>query len=170
MITPFKGSFPITQKFGANASTYGPGGHKGVDYGTPTGTPIIAIADGAVAKQPFQGNGFGNYVTLSFGSYVCYYGHLSRFAKTGKVKQGTVIGYTGSTGWSTGPHLHLEVYKNRTLLNPDILLKSLGDDMYKGKSAKHWYDQYTHKVAVSKAWRARFDNLYARLKKLLVIK
>lgn len=144
---PFNGDFPVTQGFGVNPKTYGPGGHRGIDYGTPTNTQIIAVADGVVAKPAPQPNGFGTYITLSFGEYICYYGHLLKVRKTGAVKQGEVIGWTDSTGWSTGPHLHFEVYQNRKLINPDKLLKEL--DMYKGKNAEQWYKEgnYWHQVA-----------------------
>lgn len=123
---PFRGNFPVTQPFGANPAVYGPGGHRGIDYGTPTGTPIIAVSSGVVKNMPFQSGGFGIYLTLSFGEYICYYGHLRSVVKTGAVKQGEVIGYTNNTGWSSGPHLHFEVYNNRRLINPETLLKSLG--------------------------------------------
>lgn len=128
-LLPFKGNYPITQKFGVNPATYGTGGHRGIDYGTPNNTPIIAIADGVVKKMPFQSNGFGTHLTLSFGNYIVYYGHLDRVTRTGAVKKGWTIGYTDNTGWSTGPHLHLETYENRKLINPQLLLNKLGDEM-----------------------------------------
>jgi len=86
--------------------------HKGVDYAAPTGTPIRATADGVVTFAGVQG-GYGNVVFLRHhGSYSTVYGHLSRFApqlRNGmRVKQGDTIGYVGSTGWATGPHLHYE--------------------------------------------------------------
>jgi len=86
--------------------------HKGVDYAASTGTPIRAAADGTVG---FAGNsgGYGNQVVLNhWSNYSTAYAHMSRFApgirKGSKVSQGQVIGYVGSTGWSTGPHLHYE--------------------------------------------------------------
>ncbi len=86
--------------------------HKGVDYAATTGTPIRAAADGTV---DFAGNsgGYGNQVVLKhWSSYSTAYAHMSRFApgirKGSKISQGQVIGYVGSTGWSTGPHLHYE--------------------------------------------------------------
>lgn len=86
--------------------------HKGVDYAAPTGTPVRATADGVVTFAGGQG-GYGNVVFLRHhGSYSTVYGHLSRFAagvKSGtRVSQGETIGYVGSTGWATGPHLHYE--------------------------------------------------------------
>lgn len=86
--------------------------HKGVDYAAPTGTPIYAAGD---AKVEFRGvkNGFGNAVILQHGGqYSTVYGHMSRFApglSAGqRVRQGQLIGFVGSTGLATGPHLHYE--------------------------------------------------------------
>ena len=88
-------------------------GHKGVDYAARTGTPIHATADGVVE---FIGrmNGYGNTIVLKHHSqYTTLYAHQSKFAqnlkKGQKVQQGDLIGYVGSTGWSTGPHLHYEL-------------------------------------------------------------
>lgn len=128
MRKPFSGSYPVSQPFGANPGVYGPGGHRGIDYALPGNTPLIAVHEGTVKNMGYQHNGFGNHLTLSFGPYVCYYGHLARVAKTGKVKEGEVIGYSDNTGWSTGNHLHFEVYANRTLINPNELLNQ-GDEM-----------------------------------------
>ena len=97
--------------------------HHGVDYAAPTGTEVHTIGDGVVVKKAFQANGGGNYVTIKHNSvYTTTYMHLSKFAKgiqPGKrVKQGDVIGYVGSTGLATGPHLDFRVYKNGTPINP----------------------------------------------------
>lgn len=96
--------------------------HRGVDFGAPTGTPIYAAGDGTVAFVGTKG-GYGNYVRLKHnGQYDSAYAHMSRFA-TGiapgrKVKQGQIIGYVGSTGMSTGPHLHYEILANNEQVNP----------------------------------------------------
>ncbi|HUH39925.1 MAG TPA: peptidoglycan DD-metalloendopeptidase family protein [Castellaniella sp.] len=87
-------------------------GHKGVDYAAPSGTPIHATADGQVQFIGRQ-NGYGNVIILkNHGKYSTLYAHQSRFAKGLKkgdhVQQGQLIGYVGSTGWATGPHLHYE--------------------------------------------------------------
>ena len=87
-------------------------GHNGVDYSAPTGTPIHATADGVVEFIGSQ-NGYGNTIVLKHGNSIStYYAHQSRFAegikKGDRVEQGQLIGYVGSTGWSTGPHLHYE--------------------------------------------------------------
>ena len=95
--------------------------HKGIDYAAPTGTPIWAAGDGRVQFAGRRG-GYGNAVVIDHGRGVTtLYGHLSRFGKAAhggrKVRQGELIGYVGSTGASTGPHLHYEyrikgVHKN----------------------------------------------------------
>jgi murein DD-endopeptidase MepM/ murein hydrolase activator NlpD len=97
-------------------------GHKGVDYAAPTGTPIHATADGTVAFIGQQ-TGYGNVIILkNFGKYSTLYGHQSRFAKGLKkgdhVQQGQLIGYVGSTGWATGPHLHYEFRIDNTPVDP----------------------------------------------------
>lgn len=86
--------------------------HKGVDYAAPTGTPVRATADGIVNRIGWQ-NGYGNAIELRHhGAYTTLYAHLSRFAPSvtqgERVRQGETIGYVGSTGWATGPHLHYE--------------------------------------------------------------
>ena len=96
--------------------------HKGIDFAAGKGTPIYAAGDGIVERASRFGN-FGNYIRLRHNSdYATAYGHLSRYAKgihPGKrVKQGQVIGYVGSTGRSTGPHLHYEVLYNGKQVNP----------------------------------------------------
>ncbi|MDR2037080.1 MAG: peptidoglycan DD-metalloendopeptidase family protein [Bacteroidales bacterium] len=97
--------------------------HHGVDYAAPTGTPVYTIGDGTVTKKAFQKNGGGNYITIKHNSvYSTTYMHLSKFAKGinvgSRIKQGDVIGYVGSTGLSTGPHLDFRVYKNGQPINP----------------------------------------------------
>lgn len=96
--------------------------HMAIDYAAPAGTPIVASADGIVAYADWKG-GYGIDVEINHeGSYRTLYAHLSRIAKGIKngveVKQGQVIGYVGSTGISTGPHLHFAMYRNGSPLNP----------------------------------------------------
>ena len=97
--------------------------HHGVDYAAPVGTPVKTIGDGVVVTKAFDAKGGGNYVKIKHNSvYTTTYMHLSRFG-TGiqngaHVKQGTVIGYVGSTGLSTGPHLDFRVHKNGQPINP----------------------------------------------------
>ena len=97
--------------------------HHGVDYAAPTGTPVKTIGDGVVVAKAFDEKGGGNYVKIKHNSvYTTTYMHLSRFGtgiQTGAhVKQGSVIGYVGSTGLSTGPHLDFRVHKNGQPINP----------------------------------------------------
>jgi murein DD-endopeptidase MepM/ murein hydrolase activator NlpD len=94
--------------------------HKGIDYGAPMGSPIIAAMDGVVTFAGFHG-GHGNYVQIkSGGNMGTGYAHMSRIiAKAGqRVRAGQLIGYVGSTGLSTGPHLHFEVFQNNVAVNP----------------------------------------------------
>ena len=96
--------------------------HLGVDYGAPRGTPIVATADGKVIHASRKG-GYGKTIILRHGqNYRTLYAHLSRYAKgvrKGKwVKKGQVIGYVGSTGLSTGPHLHYEIHVDGKARNP----------------------------------------------------
>jgi murein DD-endopeptidase MepM/ murein hydrolase activator NlpD len=96
--------------------------HTGIDYAAPTGTPVMSIGDGVVTQRAYTRGG-GNQVKIRHNStYTTAYLHLSRFAKglsVGKrVRQGEVIGYVGSTGLSTGPHLDFRVWKNGSPINP----------------------------------------------------
>lgn len=96
--------------------------HKGVDFAAPSGTPIYAAGGGRVVAAGRNG-GYGNYIRVRHsGEYSTAYAHLSRFAKGVKagqrVRQGQVIGYVGTTGRSTGPHLHYEVLRNDQQVNP----------------------------------------------------
>ena len=96
--------------------------HTGVDYAAPTGTPVVSIGDGVVTMKQYKGGG-GHTVKIKHNStYTTAYLHLSKYAKglaVGKhVKQGEVIGYVGSSGSSTGPHLDFRVWKNGTPIDP----------------------------------------------------
>jgi murein DD-endopeptidase MepM/ murein hydrolase activator NlpD len=94
--------------------------HKGIDWAAPHGTPIRASMDGTVALAGRNG-GYGNFVKLAHaGGLASGYGHMSRIAvRPGtRVTKGQVIGYVGSTGMSTGPHLHYELWKNGAPVNP----------------------------------------------------
>ena len=113
--------------------------HKGTDFAAPMGTPIMASGDGVIKKAGWCGGG-GNCVKIKHNStYQTVYAHMSKFArgiKSGvRVKQGQTIGYVGSTGKSTGPHLHYEVIVNGKKVNSQKLKLPSGK-ILKGKQRK----------------------------------
>ena len=96
--------------------------HRGLDFAAPTGTPVFAAGDGIIEKAGWNGS-YGKYIRIKHtGIYKTAYAHLSGIhnnVKIGKrVLQGKIIGYVGTTGRSTGPHLHYEVIKNNIQVNP----------------------------------------------------
>lgn len=94
--------------------------HTGIDFGAPHGAPIYAATDGVVASAGRAG-GCGNAVKINHGGNIATrYCHMSRIAARAgqRVRQGQIIGYVGSTGLSTGPHLHYELYRNGSVINP----------------------------------------------------
>ncbi len=96
--------------------------HKGVDFAAPTGTPIFAAGDGVIDYLGRNGS-YGNFVRIRHANgYSTAYAHASRFGKGlrrgSKVKQGQIVAYVGTTGRSTGPHLHFEITKSGSLVNP----------------------------------------------------
>jgi len=115
--------------------------HKGLDFAAPTGTPIYAAGDGVVQRAN-RFSSYGNYIKIKHNdTYSTAYAHLHGFAKGiragTRVKQGQTIGYVGSTGRSTGPHLHYEVHKNGVKINPHSAKLPLGEQL---KGAKR--DQF----------------------------
>ena len=113
--------------------------HKGTDFAAPTGTPIMASGDGKIVRAKWCGGG-GNCIKIKHNStYSTVYAHLSKFAsgmKPGvRVKQGQIIGFVGSTGKSTGPHLHYEVIENGKKINSQTLKLPSGK-ILKGKERK----------------------------------
>jgi len=115
--------------------------HQGVDFAAPKGTPIYAAGDGVIEmKQRYKG--YGKYIRIRHANgYKTAYGHMSKFNKTpgGRVKQGKIIGYVGSTGNSTGPHLHYEVLKNNIRINPQKLKLPSGRKL-KGKELQRFIE------------------------------
>jgi len=138
--------------------------HRGLDFAAPTGTPIKAAGDGVVESAAFSRT-FGNNVRLRHaGSYKTRYAHMRRFARgirSGvRVKQGQVIGYVGTTGMSTGPHLHYEVLHHGRHINP-ARIKSKPSRILKGAELERFR-------AVKSALDVRFAELknpavYARI-------
>ena len=111
--------------------------HRGTDFAAPMGTPIMASGDGVIIRAKWCGGG-GNCIKIKHNStYQTVYAHMSKFAngmRVGRrVKQGQVIGYVGSTGKSTGPHLHYEVIENGKKINSQTLKLPSGK-ILKGKS------------------------------------
>jgi murein DD-endopeptidase MepM/ murein hydrolase activator NlpD len=95
--------------------------HPGMDFAAPEGTEIHATGDGMVIRADDMAQGYGNHVVISHGyGYETLYGHMVRFVvRVGQqVKRGQLIGYVGSTGLSTAPHVHYEVHKNGEVVNP----------------------------------------------------
>ncbi|WP_375250775.1 M23 family metallopeptidase [Sphingomonas sp.] len=116
--------------------------HKGMDIGAPYGSPIYAAIDGVVQFAGRSG-GYGNFVKLAHaGGLATGYGHMSRIAVSpgARVRRGQVIGYVGSTGISTGPHLHWEVWRNGRPVNPRSIamssVQTLSGDTLRAMRAK----------------------------------
>lgn len=139
--------------------------HKGVDFRAPTGTPIPAAGAGRVVARSFN-RGHGNYVKIRHnGSFETLYAHMSRFAKNVKVgtnvKQGQIIGYAGSTGISTGPHLHYEIIKNGVHVNPmTVKLPAISN---LGKQDKHKFLDYREILDEAIQQLEKFPNLFIQL-------
>ncbi len=108
--------------------------HQGLDFTSPTGTAIHATGDGTVEFAGYNTSGFGIHVILDHGyGYQTVYGHMSevKVRRGQKVKRGDVIGEVGSTGLSTGPHLHYEVHKDGVPMDPvNFLFNSLSPEEY----------------------------------------
>ncbi|MBO6218456.1 MAG: M23 family metallopeptidase [Treponema sp.] len=126
-VYPITASWRLTSRFGPRKDPFTgvASSHTGIDLACPTGTPIRAAMSGTVVYAGWS-NVFGNYVIINHGNgYQTLYGHMSKIiAKKGQaVDSSTKIGLVGSTGYSTGPHLHFTVYKNGKLVDPLTLLK-----------------------------------------------
>ncbi|KKP36872.1 MAG: peptidase M23 family protein [Candidatus Peregrinibacteria bacterium GW2011_GWF2_33_10] len=129
---PFDGNIKITQKFGANPDTYAQfdlDGHNGIDYGTPLGTEIKAVASATVRYVGYDPEGYGNYIRLdhhvdgcNFQTLYAHSDQVPYFKAGASVKKGDVIMLSGNCGYSTGPHLHFglrEIDINGNTLNED---------------------------------------------------
>ena len=113
---PLKIPIKVTSNYGMRGGRL----HNGVDLAAPVGTPIFAPLSGTVSANFYNDLG-GNQITINHGTYSTGYAHLvkrSNLQKGSKVKQGQIIGYTGNTGRSTGPHLHYVVRKNGSTIDP----------------------------------------------------
>lgn len=128
--------------------------HLGIDYAAPTGTPVKSAGEGTISFVGTKG-GYGKVVQVkhNFG-YMTLYAHLSRFAKIKrgqKVKQGQVIAYVGSTGMSTGPHLHFGLYLNNKAINPETIVK-IPKSSLKGKDKEEF-------LSIVKKYENRFAEI-----------
>ena len=110
----------VTLEFGESDLPYQPV-HTGIDIAAVSGTPITSFTKGTVIKVEHLNWGYGKYVVIDHGNNITsLYGHMSRtYATVGQeVKPGDIIGYEGSTGWSTGPHMHFEIRAYGIPVNP----------------------------------------------------
>ena len=134
--------------------------HRGLDFAAPSGTPVFAAGDGIIEKAGWNGS-YGKYIRIRHtGTYKTAYAHLSGFHKnvrSGKrVSQGKIIGYVGTTGRSTGPHLHYEVLKNNIQVNPMRIKLPAGKNISKGdihNFKKHIQKIVNQKIALEKSNR-----------------
>jgi murein DD-endopeptidase MepM/ murein hydrolase activator NlpD len=135
--------------------------HTGVDYAAPKGTPVMTVGDGRVLSAGW-GTGGGNTVRIRHNStYTSAYLHLSRYGKGirsgARVHQGQVIGYVGSTGMSTGPHLDFRIWKNGKPVNPVGLISPPAAPL--GKANRAAFD------SVSVSYRSVVDSLAKAIRK-----
>jgi len=133
--------------------------HTGVDWACAIGTPIIAAGNGTIEEVGRKGY-YGNYIRIRHGNgYQTAYGHMSRFANVHpgmKVRQGQVIGYVGSTGLSTGPHVHFEVLVNNRFVDPMSIQvprerKLEGADLAEFQKERNRIDELMHRAPVMTA-------------------
>ncbi|EDX84729.1 M23 peptidase domain protein [Synechococcus sp. PCC 7335] len=126
--TPVVGKIEVSSEYGIRSNPFGGGGyemHEGIDFVGKTGDVIVAAGDGVVAMSGHNG-GYGIVVTIDHkNGYESLYAHMSKASvEVGEsVQRGDVIGYIGSTGRSSGPHLHYSLYKDKQAINPRQLLK-----------------------------------------------
>jgi len=137
--------------------------HTGVDYAAPSGTPVMSIGDGTVISAGYAGAG-GNTVKIRHNStYTTAYLHLSKYAKGikagQKVRQGQVIGYVGSTGRSTGPHLDFRVWKNGSPVNPLKMESPSAEPLKK--------ENLPLLDSVARSYRQKIDSLTVKTKEML---
>ncbi len=135
--------------------------HKGIDFRAGTGTPIPSAGAGRVVKRATD-RGYGNYIRIRHnGSYETLYAHMSRFAKGvgvgTTVKQGQIVGYVGSTGLSTGPHLHYEIIKDGKHVNPmTVKLPAIGNlsaaDKVRFNKFRNTIDDIVHDLSDHPNW------------------
>jgi murein DD-endopeptidase MepM/ murein hydrolase activator NlpD len=125
---PVAGELTVSSEFGLRPNPFGARSyemHEGIDFAGPVGKPILATAEGVVVAAEYD-RGYGNYVKVDHGySYETLYAHLSELKVDigDRVRRGDVLGALGSTGRSSGPHLHYGIYRNGQAVNPRYYLK-----------------------------------------------
>ncbi len=143
--------------------------HQGIDFAAPRGTPIYAAGDGVIESAGRNG-AYGKYVRIRHNAtYKTAYGHMSRIAKRARrgqrVRQGQVIGYVGSTGRSTGPHLHYEVLRQGRQVNP-LKIKLPSGEKLKGKNLESFHAR-REQIDILRELARQGDTLMARADCLL---
>ncbi|HET6519539.1 MAG TPA: peptidoglycan DD-metalloendopeptidase family protein, partial [Geminicoccaceae bacterium] len=139
--------------------------HRGIDFAAPTGTPIYAAGEGRVVKIGRNG-GYGNYIRIQHNDeYATAYAHLKGFARGlkhgSRVRQGDVIGYLGSTGLSTGPHLHYEVHRSGEQINPLSIKQTVAQVLAGGELAR--FREHVAAIDARRAELARGTRVASRL-------
>lgn len=125
---PIAGRIEVSSEFGLRRNPFGGRNyelHEGIDFAGPVGRPILATGDGVVVTATYD-RGYGNYVKIDHGyGYETLYAHLSKLevATGDPIKRGDVVGALGSTGRSSGPHLHYSIYRQGKAINPRQYLK-----------------------------------------------
>ena len=144
--------------------------HTGVDYAAPKGTPVRAVADGVVTFKGWGGGGGNTLKIKHAGNLVTGYLHLSKFAaginKGSRVSQGQLIGYVGSTGTSTGPHLDYRIWKNGTPINPQKVPQEPAEPIKKENKAA--FEQIRDRIVAELNGTATPDMIVTQLDSLAV--
>ncbi len=126
---PFQGNYPITQTFGELYTD--PTGHKGIDYALPAGTVVRSAGMGKIIQTAEEAHGYGRFILIDHGEGLqTIYAHLSEIViSVGQsVEAGQIIGFSGNSGNSTGPHLHFELRLNGKAVDPQPYLTQDGGD------------------------------------------
>jgi murein DD-endopeptidase MepM/ murein hydrolase activator NlpD len=116
---PVKTSYQLSARYGQRGGIWSGGWHTGLDFRVPTGTPVVAAANGTIISAGWEGS-YGYSIKVDHGSgYITTYNHLSKVIySSGEVAAGQEIGRSGTSGNTTGPHLHFEVLKDEEFINP----------------------------------------------------
>lgn len=120
---PIKSDYQLSARFGQRGGIWSGGWHTGLDFRVPTGTSVVAAANGTIISASWEG-AYGYRIQIDHGSgYITTYNHLSKIIySSGEIAAGQEIGKSGTSGNTTGPHLHFEVTKDGEFINPSIWL------------------------------------------------